>query len=87
MPIAIGDLVAALQLFVVLVLDTQRASDFIDDILIRRRVVAAGSLVTRGVGRFPIGIDIARGQRGARRGVAFEFLPQLVASRLRGRCG
>jgi hypothetical protein len=59
--VALGDLRAALQFLIIRVLDTQCAANLVDDVLIRRRVVAAGSFVAGGFGRLPVGIDVARG--------------------------
>src|SRR4029453_9555674 len=60
--IARFDFRAALQLLVVIVLDTQRAADLVDDVLIRGGVVAAGSFVAdRGRG-LPVGVNITSGE-------------------------
>ena len=56
--IAIGNLGAALQLFVIVVLDAQGAADVVDDVLIGSGVVAAGGFVANGLGGFPVGIDV-----------------------------
>src|SRR5688572_7614625 len=52
--VAIADLLLALQLLVVLVLDAERLTDVVDDVLVRGRVVAAGRFVANRVGRFPV---------------------------------
>lgn len=59
MAIAIADLRAALQFLVIVVLDTERAADVVDNVLIGCRVVAARSLVTDRVRGLPIGVNVA----------------------------
>src|SRR6188472_4785910 len=56
--ISLCDLRLALQFLVVLILDAHGAPDVVHEILIRRRVVAAGCFIADAVGRFPIGIDV-----------------------------
>jgi hypothetical protein len=60
-PIAFGQFVAALQFFVVVGLNPYRLADLVDDVLIRRRVIAAGCFVADRFGIFPVGVDIASG--------------------------
>ena len=62
-----------------------RLADVVDDVLVGRRVVAAGRFVAHAVRRLPIGIDVAGGQRRARLVVLGEALAQLAASGARGR--
>src|SRR3712207_207472 len=50
MAVALGYLLAAFQLFVIVVFHAQRAADVVHHVLIRRRVVAAWRLVADGVG-------------------------------------
>jgi hypothetical protein len=64
-PIALGDLVGAFQLLVVLVLYAERLADIVDAILIRRRIVAARRFVADGVRILPVRIDVASRQIGA----------------------
>ncbi len=60
------NLVGALQLFRVVVLDAERAADFFDHVLIRRRLVAARGFFAARVGLVPVGIDVAAGQHRCR---------------------
>ena len=59
MLVALGNLFAALELLVVRVFDPERATDFIDAILIRRRIVAAWRFITNGISILPARIWIA----------------------------
>jgi hypothetical protein len=79
MPIAFGDLVGGLELLVVFVLDAERPADVVHSILIRSRIVSAGSLVADSVGVFPIGIDVSRRHDRARFRVLPARLFQLAA--------
>jgi hypothetical protein len=63
--IALGDLVGAFQLLVVLVLDAERLADIVHPILIRRRIVAARRFVADGIRILPVGIDVPSRQIGA----------------------
>ena len=63
-----------------------RFPDVVDDVLIRRGVVAARRFVADAVGRFPVGVDITGGQGGARFGVRVEPIPQIPAACARRRC-
>src|SRR5689334_14856022 len=67
--VALGDLVGALQLLVVVVFDAEGVADFVDAILVRRRVVAARGFVAARVGLFPVRVHVAAGQSRARLGV------------------
>src|SRR6185369_2801067 len=67
--IAFRDLVGRFQLFVVLIFDPQGTADVVHAVLIGRGVVAAGRFVADGVGVFPVGVDVAAGQRRAGFGV------------------
>jgi hypothetical protein len=80
MPIALDDLVAALELFVVVVVDAQRLADLVDAILIRRRVVAARRFVADGVGVLPVRVDVAGRQGWAGLGVLGQLVLELFAA-------
>src|SRR5690349_7490751 len=67
--IPLGDLLAALELFVVVVGDAERLADVIHAILIRRRVVSARGFVTDCVGVVPLRVNVTRGQGGTGLGV------------------
>ncbi len=69
MAVAVADLLLALQLLVVLVLHAECTADVVDDVLVGRGIVAAGSLVAARVCRRPVGIDVAGGDGRARLGV------------------
>src|SRR5213079_2565244 len=70
---------------VVLVLHADRFTDVVDDVLVGRRVVAAGRFVANGGRGFPIGIDVAGGQGRARLVVLVQPLGHLPAARSGGR--
>src|SRR5262245_53524754 len=87
MLIPIGDLPLALQLLVVLILDSDRTTDVVDDVLIGRGVVAAGRFVADAVGRFPICVDVTTGHRRTGLGVFLISLEELAATGAGGGCG
>src|SRR4029079_3717364 len=78
-------LCVCLELFVVLVLDAERAADIVHAILIRRRVVAAWRFVAYRVGVFPVSIHVAARHRRARLRMLALRLTQLGAAGARGR--
>src|SRR6185295_19634017 len=59
--VALFDLINKLQLFVVLVTNTDRLSIFLDERLIGRWIVAGHGFRTAGVHIFPIGVQITAG--------------------------
>src|SRR5581483_6202197 len=83
-PVALGDFVGGPELFVVLILHANRAADVVDQILIGRRVVAAGGLVAREVRALEVGVLVAAGQFGRQVAAAFAFDPHLGTSASRG---
>src|SRR5688572_24592624 len=78
--IALGDLLLALELLVVLVFDAHRAADVVHDVLVGRWIVAARRLVSDAVRRFPVRVDVARGQCGTCLGVFVVTVLQLAAA-------
>src|SRR6478672_7983187 len=77
MAIAVGDFVTALQFLVIGVLDTQRAPDVVDHVLVRCRVVATRGFVDNRRGRLPISINVTGGEGRARVGVLRQALVHL----------
>src|SRR5262245_4299403 len=69
MLIAIGDLICRLELLVVFVGHAERLADIVDAILVWRRVVASGRLVSHRISIFPVGVDITAGHDRAGLGV------------------
>ena len=65
--------------------DAERRADVVDDVLVRRRVVAAGGLVADRVGVFPVRVHVAAGHRGAGLGVLLLGLAERRAAAARGR--
>jgi len=65
MAIALGHPLRAAQLLLEAVAKAEGAAEFINHCLPRRRVVATGRLVADTVGRHPVGIHVATGQRRA----------------------
>src|SRR5262245_46077226 len=59
------DLVGASDLLVRRLLDAQRATDLVDDVLVRRGHAAADGLLAGPFRPHPVGIEIAAAQRGA----------------------
>src|SRR5262249_26638559 len=62
--VALADFVARAQLLVILILNPQRFPDVLDDLLIRRRIVAAWGLIAAEVGLFEVGVEVAAGNAG-----------------------
>src|SRR5687767_12207250 len=85
--VALDDLVGALELFVVLVFDAERHADIVHVVLIGRWVVAPGRFVASAVGRLPVGVHVAAGERRAGLGVLLVALLQLLTARSRRRRG
>ena len=85
MRVALGDLRAALQFFVVVVLDAERAADLVDHVLIGSGVVAAGRFVAGRFGRLPVGVDVTGSQARAGAVVLLEVVAQLFAAGVRRR--
>ena len=84
MPIAFSDLVRRLQLFVVLILDSERPADVVDPILIGRWIVTAWRFVADCIRVFPVGVDITAGHFGAGLVVFAYRVAQLLTSRACG---
>ena len=80
MLVAVGDLIAAAQFLVVLILHAERLADVVDDVLVRRRVVAARCLVAGEVGVLDVGVDIAAGDGRRHGGVVGPMLGDFVAT-------
>src|SRR4029078_2954244 len=80
MGVALGDLLLALQLLVVLVLDADGLADVVDDVLVGCGMVAAGRFVADAVGRLPVGIDVAGGHGRTRFGVLGELVLHAAAA-------
>ena len=59
--VPLGDFVCALQLFSIVVFDTERAANFLDDVLIRCRHVAARRFVAARIRLFPVCVDVSAG--------------------------
>ena len=82
MLVALGHFVGRLQLFVVRVLDAERFADVVDDVLIGRRVVAAGRFLAGEERVLDVDVDVAAGDvassRDGRAGVSAHIR--------RGRC-
>src|SRR4051812_42739783 len=57
--VALGDLLLALELLVVLVLDAHSLPDVVNDVLIWCGIVAAGRFVADAVSGFPVGVHVA----------------------------
>jgi len=83
--IALDDLVAALELLVVLILNTQSFADVIDAVLVGGGVVPAWRLVANRVGILPFGVNVTSCQLGAGFGVPLELGFQFVMARSGGR--
>lgn len=66
MAIAVSDFVTSAQVLVILILDAEGLSNFVDHVLVGSRVVAAGYFIARRVGTAPVGINVATGQGWAR---------------------
>lgn len=66
MRVAFADLVAAHQLFIILVFGTECAADRVDFILLWCRIVTPGRLVADRVSLIPSGIDVASRELRAR---------------------
>jgi hypothetical protein len=64
MLVALGDLVAALQLLIRAVVHAERLANVIDAVLTGGRIVSAGGLVAYRVGVLPFRVDVAACQRG-----------------------
>src|SRR5688572_27254943 len=83
--VTVADLLFPLQLLVVFVLDAERLTDVVDDVLVGGGVVAARRFVADRICRFPVGVDFAAGDGRARFRVIVELLRQLAAPAAGGR--
>ena len=68
-PIPLSHFFVAVQIFVVLIVETHGSTDILDNILIGRQIVAAWDFVADGRGRFPIGVDVTTSERRSSVGV------------------
>src|SRR4030095_16231522 len=66
MTVTLADLLVRVQLFVVLILDAQRAADVVDTILVGRGIVATGRFVADRIRVGPLGVDVACREAWAR---------------------
>ncbi len=75
--IALDDFLSALQFLIVVILDAEGTADLLHNVLIGRRIVAAGCFIADGFCRFPVSIDVAGRHGRARRRVLMQPLGKL----------
>jgi len=82
--VALDDLVARTQLFIVLIFNPQRSTDLLDDLLVRRGIVATRGFLAAEVRAFEVNVHIAAGDGGRHAGVLLPRVGDRLPSRPRG---
>ena len=78
--VALDDFIRGLELLIVLVLNAERFPDVVDDLLIRRRIVAAWRLVARKIRLLPIRVHVAASNRRRDPGIFLQRLCEFDAA-------
>lgn len=78
--VALGELLARTELFVVLIRHAQGPPDVFDNLLIRRRIIAAGRFVAAEIRVLPVGVDVAPRDRRRHAAVPLQVFGQLLSA-------